>query len=78
MTLFASHDALPDATVRAVWDLFLVDGWKAIFRVILVILDVLSEVCCGLGRGHNAACSQHDARVSIRRTTSCKTTWGVS
>ena len=50
MTLFASHDALPDATVRAVWDLFLVDGWKAIFRVILVILDVLSEVCCGLGR----------------------------
>lgn len=44
MTLFSSHDALPQDSVRAVWDLFLVDGWKAVFRVILAILDALTEV----------------------------------
>ena len=44
MTLFSSHDALPQKSVRRVWDLFLVDGWKAVFRVILAILDVLTEV----------------------------------
>ncbi len=28
--------------VVAVWDVFLVDGWKALFRVVLALLDCVA------------------------------------
>lgn len=40
MTLFTSMDVLPYTVTCAVWDVFLVDGWKAIFRVALALLSI--------------------------------------
>ena len=40
MTLFTSMDVLPYKVTCAVWDLFLVDGWKTIFRVALALLSI--------------------------------------
>ena len=39
MTLFTSLDTLPLSTVVAFWDLFLIDGWKALHRFALAILS---------------------------------------
>jgi hypothetical protein len=43
MTIFASCDTLPLATVEYLWDHFLVGGWKVIMRAILVILSQLQS-----------------------------------
>lgn len=42
MTLFGSGDTLPTECVNALWDMFVVDGWKAVFRVVLAVLHLLS------------------------------------
>lgn len=39
MTVFATSDMMELDTTCAVWDLFLVDGWKAVFRVALALLS---------------------------------------
>jgi ecotropic viral integration site 5 protein len=43
MTLFTSMDVLPYNVTCAVWDLFLVDGWKAVFRVALALLSLAEK-----------------------------------
>jgi hypothetical protein len=44
MTLFTSMDVLPYSATVVVWDVFLVDGWKTIFRVVLALLAIAEPV----------------------------------
>ena len=41
LTIFASY--LPFGTLAKVWDVFLIDGWKAIFKFCLCFLDELHQ-----------------------------------
>jgi hypothetical protein len=43
MTLFGSLKTLPLPTVERVWDVFLVDGWKVLFRCGLTLLHQMQE-----------------------------------
>ncbi len=44
MTLFTSMDVLPYHVTCVVWDAFMVDGWKTIFRVVLALLSIAEPV----------------------------------
>ena len=44
MTLFSAMDVLSYEHACAVWDLFFVDGWKALFRVSLAMLAAVEDV----------------------------------
>jgi hypothetical protein len=43
MTLFAALDVLPVEHMCVVWDMFFVDGWKAMFRVALALLEAVAD-----------------------------------
>ncbi len=44
MTIFSAMDVLSYEHTCAVWDLFFVDGWKALFRVALAMLAAVEDV----------------------------------
>jgi hypothetical protein len=46
MTCFSSIETLPLPYVVALWDVFLLDGWKALFRVIVALLESVSQDLC--------------------------------
>ena len=41
MTLFTSLETLPAAYVAPVVGLFILDGWKALFRTVVAILEAI-------------------------------------
>lgn len=43
MTMFSSSDTLPIETVCHIWTLFFLDGWKAMFRVVLALLSHVQD-----------------------------------
>jgi len=43
MTIFSSLETLPVAHAAALWDTFLLSGWKAVWRCILTLMDGISD-----------------------------------
>lgn len=41
MTLFTSLETLPAAYVAPILGLFILDGWKALFRTVVALLETL-------------------------------------
>ena len=41
LTIFANY--LPFDTLYKIWDLFIIDKWKAIFRISIILLDTMKE-----------------------------------
>ena len=43
VTLFTSFDTLPYVLVKRVFDWFLLDGWKVLFKVALTLVSIVEE-----------------------------------
>ena len=41
LTIFANY--MPFTTLYKIWDLFIIDKWKAIFRISIILLDTMKE-----------------------------------